>query len=98
MSFVQVIEFRTSDIESFKKTGEEWEQATAGKRTARRRILTRDHHDPDRYLMMVFFDSYEAAMENSRLPETQAIAGRMMGLAGGQPVFHDLEVLEDRSL
>jgi len=98
MSFVQVIEFRTSDIESIKKTGQEWEQATAGKRTARRRVLTQDQHDPDRYLMMVFFDSYEAAMENSRLPETQAIAGRMMALAEGPPVFHDLEVLEDRGL
>jgi hypothetical protein len=98
MSFVQVIEFRTSDIDSFMKTGEEWEQATAGKRTARRQIVTQDHHDPDRYLMMVFFDSYESAMENSQLPETQAIAERMMALADGPPVFHDLEVLEDRSL
>jgi hypothetical protein len=36
--------------------------------------------------------------ENSQLPETQAIAERMLALASGPPVFHDLEVLEDRGL
>jgi hypothetical protein len=45
----------------------------------------------------VFFDSYESAMENSKLPETQAAAEKYMALADGPPVFYDLDVLEDRA-
>jgi hypothetical protein len=36
-------------------------------------------------------------MENSNLPETQAAAEQYTALADGAPVFHDLDVLEDRS-
>jgi hypothetical protein len=44
----------------------------------------------------VFFDSYESAMENSKLPETQAISEKMAAISES-PVFHDLDVVEDRS-
>jgi hypothetical protein len=47
--------------------------------------------------MMVFFDSYESAMVNSELPETQAIAKTFAELADTPPVFHDLDIVEDRS-
>ena len=60
---------------------DEWEQATEGKRTLRRSIITRDRNDPDRYLILAFFDSYESAMENSNLPETAAFAEKQMPLA-----------------
>ena len=46
---------------------------------------------------MVFFDSYESAMENSALPETGDFATRMMALCDRPPVFHDLEVIDDRA-
>ena len=42
MAFVQIIDFRTSDIDGIKKSGEEWEAATEGKRTVRRQIVGRD--------------------------------------------------------
>ena len=45
----------------------------------------------------MFFDSYESAMENSKLPETQAAAEKYMALADVPPVFYDLDVLEDRA-
>jgi hypothetical protein len=45
----------------------------------------------------VFFDSYESAMENSNRPETQAAAAKYMELSDGQPVFYDLDVIEDRT-
>jgi quinol monooxygenase YgiN len=98
MSFVQIIEFRTDDLDGVRKLDEEWQRATAGKRTARRQIVTRDRSQPDRCLAMVFFDSYESAMENSKLPETQAIAAQSSALVDGEPVFHDLEIIADEQL
>ena len=44
MTFVQVIEFTARDIDPLRKAGDEWEQATAGKRTARRRLIGRDRN------------------------------------------------------
>jgi len=96
--FVQIIEFTTSDIDAVRKIDEEWTKATEGKRTARRQIVTRDRNQPDRYLALIFFDSYESAMENSSLPGTQALSEKMAGLLEGAPGFVDLEVVEDRSL
>jgi quinol monooxygenase YgiN len=97
MAFVQIIEFRTNDIEGLRAAEAEWERATEGKRTARRQILARDRDDPGRHLAIVFFDSYESAMQNSEMPETKAVAEKMMALSEGEPTFHNLEVIEDRS-
>ena len=98
MAFVQIIEFRTSDIERARQVNDEWWRATEGKRTVRRELLARDHSDPSHCFAVVFFDSYESAMENSNLPETQASAEQYMKISDGPPVFYDLDILEDRSL
>ncbi len=98
MSFVQVIEFRTSKPDDIQALADEWERTTEGKRKARRRVLCQDRDDPGRYLNIVFFDSYEEAMENSALPETDAFSKKLVGLLDGAPTFLDLDVLEDRSL
>jgi hypothetical protein len=92
---VQIIEFRTSDVEGVRRIDEEWRRATEGRRTVRRELLARDHSDPDRYFAVVFFDSYESAMANSSLPETKASAEQYMKVSDGPPVFHDLDILED---
>ena len=96
MAFVQIIDFRTSDIDGIKKSGEEWEAATEGKRTVRRQIVGRDRNDPSRYVIIVFFDSYESAVENSQLPETQASAEKFAALTD-EISFVDLDVIEERS-
>jgi O-phosphoseryl-tRNA(Cys) synthetase len=93
MTFVQIIEFRTSDIDTARQVNGEWMAATEGKRTLRREMVARDHSDPDRYFAIEFFDSYESAMENSELPETKAAAEQYMKLADGPPVFYDLDIL-----
>jgi hypothetical protein len=94
---MQIIEFRTSDVDQVRKIDEEWRRATEGKRTARRELLARDRSDPDRYFALVSFDSYESAMENSDLPETRHAAEQYMKVTSGPPVFFDLDILEDRS-
>jgi quinol monooxygenase YgiN len=95
MGFIQLVEGHTDRFDEIKELGEQWEEATAGKRTSQRSIITRDHTDPSRFVIAVFFDSYEAAMENSNLPETQALAETLSKLVEGPVTFHDLDVVED---
>ena len=95
MSFVQIIEFRTSKLDDMRKLEDEWEERASGQSTTRRRVLTQDRDNPGRYLMIVFFDSYESAMENSNNPVTREFAEKMMGLADGPPNFFNLDVIDD---
>lgn len=98
MTFVQLMEYTTSKPEEVKRVTEEWERATNGKRTASR-VVTLKHHDrPDRYCELVFFDSHDAAMENSQLPETQDFAKKQQQLVDGEVSYLDLDVVEDRAL
>jgi hypothetical protein len=96
MTFVQIIEFRTSRLAEVQEVGEEWEKTTEGKRKAGRSILCEDRDNPGRYLLIVFFESYEAAMENSAMPETDALSKKMMSFAEGPPTFYNLNVIDDR--
>ena len=97
MGFVQIIEFRTSKIDDMRAVGDEWEAAAGADRKARRRVLCRDRDTEGRYFNIVFFDSYEEAMENSDLPVTKEFSEKMMALADGPPTFSNLDVVEDRS-
>ena len=97
MGFVQIIEFRTSKIDEMRKIGEEWEAAVGSDSTAQRRVMCEDRDNPGRYLNLVFFESYDAAMKNSNLPVTQEFSQRMMALGDGPPTFYNLDVLEDVS-
>jgi hypothetical protein len=96
MGFVQIIEFRTSRLAEVQEVGNEYEKATEGKRKAGRSILCEDRDNPGRYLQIVFFESYEAAMENSAMPETDALSKKMMTFAEGPPTFYNLNVIDDR--
>lgn len=95
MSFVQIIEFRTSKIDEIEQVGSEWEAAAGADRKARRRVLCQDRDNAGRFFNIVFFDSYEDAMENSNLPVTQEFSAKMMALADGAPTFYNLDVLEE---
>ena len=95
MAFIQVMEFRTSRIAEIRAAADEWEKATEGKRTVRRRVLCEDRDDPEHYFNLVFFESYEAAMKNSALPETDALSNELTGLVEGEPAFHNLDVVDD---
>jgi hypothetical protein len=97
MGFVQIIEFKTSKIDEVQKVGEEWEAAAGSDRQARRRVLCEDRDNPGRYFNIVFFDSYESAMQNSNLPVTQEFSQKMMALGDGPPNFHNLDVIDERS-
>jgi hypothetical protein len=98
MAFVQIIEFQTSRVDEMTKLGDEWESAAGGGTTARRRVLCQDRDNPGRHFNIVFFDSYESAMENSNNPVTQDFSQKMMALADGPPTFYNLDVVQEREL
>jgi hypothetical protein len=96
MEFIQIIECHTARFDELNELENEWRTATEGKRTLRRSILARDRKDPNRYLVLAFFDSYESAMENSNLPETTEFGRRQAALLDAPMVFTDLDVVDDR--
>ncbi len=96
-AFIQLIEGHTARADEMAAASEEFERTSAGRGTVRRVIRTQDRDDPSRFVVIAFFDSYESAMENSNLPETEEFAQKMMGLVDGPPTFHNLEVVDDRT-
>ena len=97
MEFIQIIECRTSKLDGLTALEDEWRKATDGKRTLRRSIITRDRNDPERYLILAFFDSYDSAMVNSNLPETADFGRKQNALLDRPMAFTDLDVVEDQS-
>ena len=97
MPFVQVMQLRTSKVDEIRAAADEWDTATKGKRTVERSVLCQDRDEPGRQFVIVFFDSYEDAMKNSVLPETDALAKKVAALSDSAPVFYNLDVIEERT-
>lgn len=98
MKFVQIIEFKTSNLDAMLELDAKWTKATEGKRTATSLVKTLDRDKPETYLWIIEFPSYEEALRNNDLPATQEISQEMMKLADGEPRFRNLDVMEEESL
>ena len=96
MKFVQLIEMRTKHVDEIQELEDEWQKATEGRRTLRKAIIGRDRNDPDRHIVIAFFDDYESAMVNSNLPETQEFGAKQSALLDAAPTFTDLDVIDER--
>jgi hypothetical protein len=96
MAFIQIIEGHTSRGDEMEALSADLENRTKGRFTVRRSIRTQDRDDPSHFMVIVFFDSYESAMENSNLPETNEFSQKMMELVDGPPTFHNLDVVDDK--
>ena len=91
MSFIQIIEYQTDRPDEVAALEGEMEASEAPQRFTRL-YTTKDRDRSNGYVTIVEFPSYEAAMENSNAPETQAFAAKMMELATGPPRFLNLDV------
>jgi hypothetical protein len=92
MPFIQVIEYKTSRWDEMQPLLTRYRDETKGRGTAGRTTICVDRAAPGRYVAIVEFESYEAAMENSNLPETEEMAEAVMALCDEPPVFHNLDV------
>ncbi|HZG06899.1 MAG TPA: hypothetical protein VE546_25600 [Streptomyces sp.] len=97
MTFVQIIEYETTRDEEMKRLWDEWMRMTEGKRTVAREMHGQDRENPTHYVDIVEFPSYEEAMRNNDLPETQRVAEQFRELCSKEPRFVNLEVAEEVS-
>ncbi|MHC3468600.1 hypothetical protein ACYF6T_07790 [Streptomyces sp. 7R007] len=95
LKFVQIVDFETDRMEEMRELSQEME-ATLGDREGgpTHRLVLRDRANPDRYLVVIEFNSYEEAMQNSNHPETTKFAERMAALCTRAPSFTDCDVVD----
>jgi hypothetical protein len=95
MKFMQVIEYTTSQFDEVTKLTDAWLAQTEGRRTSAQGITGRDREKPDRYLDVIGFPSYDEAMRNNDLADTQAFDEKMTKLCDGGMTFHNLDVIRE---
>ncbi|RSN92349.1 ester cyclase [Streptomyces sp. WAC 05379] len=98
MTFVQLIDCRTSRFDEMNRLMDRWVEQTKGKRTATHDVIGKDRSDSGHFVEIVEFASYEDAMRNSNLPETDRIFQQMVALCDETPTFTDLDVVRDEQL
>lgn len=98
MTFVQLIDCKTSRFDEMNQLMDTWAERTKGKRTATHSVVGKDRSDASHFIEIVEFPSYEEAMRNSNLPETDTIFREMVALCDEMPTFTDLEVVRDEQL
>ncbi|MFJ9868526.1 ester cyclase [Streptomyces sp. NPDC101165] len=98
MTFVQLIDCRTSRIDEMNRLMDQWVEQTKGKRTATHAVVGKDRSDASHVIEIVEFPSYEEAMRNSNLPETDLIFRELVALCDEMPTFTDLDVVRDEPL
>ena len=97
MAFVQLNEYTNTRQDELEQVFDEWLASTEGKRTAQRAVVGLDRERPNTYIEVIEFPSYEEAMKNSSLPETNAVAEKMAKLCDTGPTFRNLDVVLDRT-
>ncbi|MFF5702442.1 ester cyclase [Streptomyces sp. NPDC012794] len=98
MTFVQIIDYKTSRQDDLNQLLDRYVSQSQGKRTVTHSIVARDRDDENHYLDVVEFPSYEEAMKNSQLPETDTMFQEMVALCEGMPTFTNLDVVRDENL
>jgi len=98
MTFVQLIDCKTSRFDEMNRLMDTWVEQTKGKRTASHSVIGKDRSDASHFVEIVEFPSYEEAMRNSKLPETDRIFREMVALCDEMPTFTDLDVVRDEQL
>lgn len=98
MTFAQVIDFKTGRYSDLDQLMDRWVEQTKGKRTASHSLIGKDRADSSHFVEIIEFPSYEEAMANSNLPETNRIFEEMVALCDGMPTFTDLDVVRNDQL
>jgi hypothetical protein len=96
--FVQIIEYRTSKPDEIAALGEEFRtkrQAEGDSTAPTRGLACADRDEPGRYFMVIEFNSYEEAMENSGRADTNEFAEKMAALCDGPAKYYNLDLVEE---
>jgi len=95
MRYIQLVEFHSSQAPGeVRKALDEWLAATRGKRTLETAIVAVEHDRPHHYWELLEYPSEAEAVAANELPETKAAYNRWMALVDGEPLYHNLDVVE----
>ncbi|MFJ2820261.1 ester cyclase [Streptomyces toxytricini] len=95
MTFVQIVDYETSRPEAVGALFDRYLEQSNGRRTVTHSLIGRDREAETHYVDVVEFPSYEEAMRNSHLPETDRMFQEMVALCDGMPRFTNLDVVRD---
>lgn len=98
MTFVQVIDYETTRFDEMNALIDRYAEQAAGRRTVTHTLIGKDRDAQTHYVDLVEFPSYEEAMRNSQLPETDRMFQEMVALCDGMPKFMNLDVVRDEYL
>jgi hypothetical protein len=93
-AFLQLIEFRTHDLDRYRALAEEWRDRIGRDATARWSVVAADRDRPDTYMELVAFPDFAAAMRNSEHPVTSEFAKKAQEATDGEAGFRNLDVRE----
>lgn len=97
--FVQIIDFETDRMEEMRALVQESDARHAGREGGpRHRLVLQDRSQPNRFLVVIEFDSYDEAMRNSGDPETSRMAEQLAAMCTRPPSFTDCDVRETTEL
>ena len=96
-AFAQIIEFRTSNLETTQQAANRLGRRHRRQAHGTAAYLAPGPQERQRYLNVVFSGSCESAAQNSSLPETQRLSQEMMSFTHGAPTFYHLDIIQDRS-
>lgn len=91
-SFVQLVEFSTDRISEWDGLQDRFAAAIRSDRTTRWSILGTDRDQPQTYVAIVEFPSYDRAMANSDNPVTGTFVKELREICTTEPVFRNLDV------
>lgn len=98
MTFVQIIEYKTTRMDEVNALIDRWMAETDGRRTASRSIVLSDRDQAGTVVVVVEFPSFEEAMKNSELPETSKLAKQISELCDGPAVYRNLDLIRQEKL
>ncbi len=95
--FIQTVTYTTSRIDEVRQLAEQLREKRMASGDPGKPIqvsLGADRDNPNRYVTIAEFASYEDAMANSNHPDLQEFSQRMAELVDGPPTFVNLDVVE----
>ncbi|MFF5446014.1 ester cyclase [Streptomyces sp. NPDC012888] len=98
MTFVQIIDYKTRRYDDLSDLLDRYVAQSQGRRTVTHSLIGKDRDDEEHFVDVVEFPSYEEAMRNSQLPETDRMFQEMVSLCDGMPKFTNLDVVRDEQL
>jgi hypothetical protein len=91
--FIQIMEYETTRGDEIEAKMQEAMQAGRPGPSLVRLAHTRDHDNPNHYVDIIEFTSYDEAMENSAKPETDQMARELRELCTSGPTYANLDVM-----